>query len=65
MKKIRWDPEQLSVESIATERDGGAARGTVRGHDSLRSWYECTSQSGFERCICPLGDTHNGSGGAG
>jgi hypothetical protein len=38
MKKIRWDPEQLSVESIATERDGGAEKGTVRGYDSLRSW---------------------------
>jgi hypothetical protein len=38
MKKIRWDPEQLSVGSIATERDGGAEKGTVRGHDSLRSW---------------------------
>jgi hypothetical protein len=38
MKKIRWDPEQLSVESIAAEHDGGAEKGTVRGHDSLRGW---------------------------
>ena len=59
MKKIGLNLEQLLVESFATERDGGAEKGTVRGHDSFPSWYACTSQSGLERCICPLEDSHN------
>ena len=35
MKKMRLDLEQLAVESFATEREGGAERGTVRGHSDV------------------------------
>ncbi len=45
MKKIRLDLDRLSVESFATERDGGPGKGTVRGH--LSAYYE----------LCHAGDT--------
>jgi len=57
MKKIRLDLDQLAVESFATDRDGGAEAGTVRGHQFGGSGvgcasYGCDSSQRLEQCIC-------------
>ena len=48
MRKLRLDPEALSVESFDATSTAGAARGTVRG----RSFYLWTYESECPTRLC-------------
>ena len=57
MKKLTLDIDTLSVDSFPTTAIDGAARGTVRGHDTIASEW-CTMPRGCSRPPCNTqGDT--------
>ena len=54
MRKLRLNPEELTVEAFRTTR-AEAGVGTVRGNDAAAlSTFDPWSISGWDNCICPL-----------
>jgi len=52
MRKIRLNPEELTVEAFPTS-DIEAGQGTVQGHDAQVGTFDPNSISGWNMCFCP------------
>lgn len=63
MRKISLNIDDLAVESFATDKGGGAAAGTVRGHLATEAcppnpsfgtcFQSCAMTNGYGYCILP------------
>jgi hypothetical protein len=52
MRKLKLDPDELSVATFETEGDGGG-RGTVEGHDITGTHPFCQTVETYCRTGCP------------
>jgi hypothetical protein len=51
MKKTRLNPDELSVQSFRTAREGEApARGTVHGQAACTHWDSCLCKTAYYHC---------------